>query len=239
MRRQISISSRSLNAEGAARSRLSRWRITSATLRAGRSDVPLKITSSMPPPRIWRAELSPMHQRRPSRRLDLPQPLGPTMPVKPFWISNSVASTKDLNPASRSFVKWTTGLVLSSVALRQLLDQRLQHFLEFLDRAVAGDARVADDEMGRALDAVLLDALAPAVGHGAQHLLVLQARVELLLAHAGEAAIGGDVVEELLAGVGLGPLLLILHQEIDHGEVAVGAEAARHDRGDARPGFAR
>src|SRR5262245_7668399 len=168
MRRQISISSSSLNAAGAVRSLLSRWRITSATLRAGRSDVPLKITSSMPPPRIWRAELSPMHQRRPSSRLDFPQPLGPTMPVKPFWISNSVASTKDLKPARRSLVKWTTAAFcpqFASLLLRQLLDQRLQHLLEFLDRPVAGDARVTDHEVRRALEAVLLDAFLPALGH--------------------------------------------------------------------------
>src|SRR5689334_18592671 len=203
MRRQISISSSSLNAEGAVRSRFSRCRITSATLRAGRSDVPLKITSSMPPPRIWRAELSPMHQRRPSSRLDFPQPLGPTMPVKPFWISNSVASTKDLKPARRSFVNWTTAAFCPRLFLGQFLDERLQHLLEVLDRAVALDAGVADHEVRRAFETVLLDAFAPALGHRLQHLLVLHAGVELFPGHAGEATIGGDVVEQLLAGLGL------------------------------------
>src|SRR6185295_11404437 len=37
-----------------------------------------------------------------STRFDLPQPLGPTMPVMPGSIRNSVASTNDLNPATRS-----------------------------------------------------------------------------------------------------------------------------------------
>ncbi|ODN68029.1 hypothetical protein A6302_04344 [Methylobrevis pamukkalensis] len=44
-----------------------------------------------------------MTQRRASTRLDLPQPFGPTTPVRPGWIRNSVGSTKDLKPTIRSF----------------------------------------------------------------------------------------------------------------------------------------
>ncbi len=43
-----------------------------------------------------------MTQRRASTRLDLPQPFGPTTPVSPGSILNSVGSQKLLNPASRS-----------------------------------------------------------------------------------------------------------------------------------------
>ena len=104
MRRVISRSSLSLNCAVALRCALSKNTDTSAMLRAGRSRVPPKMTSSMSPPRICLAEVSPMTQRNASTRLDLPQPLGPTTPVKPGWTTNSVASTKDLNPDSRSFV---------------------------------------------------------------------------------------------------------------------------------------
>ena len=49
-------------------------------LRAGRVVLPLKMTSSISPPRIDLAEVSPMAQRSASTRFDLPQPFGPTMP---------------------------------------------------------------------------------------------------------------------------------------------------------------
>ena len=43
-------------------------------------------------------EFSPITQRSASTRFDLPQPLGPTMPVSPGSIRSSVGSTKDLKP---------------------------------------------------------------------------------------------------------------------------------------------
>src|ERR1700749_1530327 len=73
---------------------------TSAWFRPGRLAAPAKITSSMPPARIALAELAPITQRSASSRFDLPQPLGPTTPVTPGSIRNSVASTKDLKPES-------------------------------------------------------------------------------------------------------------------------------------------
>src|SRR3990167_8114997 len=87
-------------------------RVTSAWLRAGRAPAPLKITSSMLSARMALAELAPITQRRASRRFDLPQPLGPTMPVSPGSIRNSVGSTKDLNPERRSLWKCTEGVGL-------------------------------------------------------------------------------------------------------------------------------
>jgi chromosome segregation protein len=51
------------------------------------------------------AEVSPITQRSASTRFDLPQPLGPTMPVMPGSIGISVESTKDLKPTSLSLVK--------------------------------------------------------------------------------------------------------------------------------------
>src|SRR5215468_3969517 len=73
-------------------------RLTSALLRIGREPAPEKITSSMPAPRIEVGRFSPITQRNASSRLDLPQPLGPTTPVSPGSICNSVGSTKDLKP---------------------------------------------------------------------------------------------------------------------------------------------
>ena len=81
--------------------------MASATACDGRRAVPPKITSSMPPPRTWRGAVSPMTQRSASTRFDLPQPLGPTIPVRPGSMCSSVASTKDLKPATLSFVTCT------------------------------------------------------------------------------------------------------------------------------------
>ncbi len=47
-----------------------------------------------------------MTQRRASTRLDLPQPFGPTTPVRPRSMKNSVGSTKDLKPTRRSLLNF-------------------------------------------------------------------------------------------------------------------------------------
>ena len=73
---------------------------TSANSRAGRIAVPAKMTSSMPAPRIDLGELSPITQRIASSTFDLPQPFGPTTPVRPGSIRSSAGSTKLLNPES-------------------------------------------------------------------------------------------------------------------------------------------
>src|SRR6056297_3642179 len=93
------------------------WIDTSAKLRAGRDAAPAKITSSMPLPRIALGRFSPMTQRSASSRFDLPQPLGPTMPVSPSATTRSVGSTKLLKPVSLSLVKRKTGLLLHDSGL--------------------------------------------------------------------------------------------------------------------------
>ena len=70
-------------------------------LRDGRRLEPAKITSSMPEPRMFLYELSPITQRRASTRFDLPQPFGPTTPVSPGSILNSAESQKLLKPVRR------------------------------------------------------------------------------------------------------------------------------------------
>ena len=107
MRRITSSTGSAANWAGAVRSALSMVSCTSAWLREGRPPEPAKITSSMPPARIALAELAPITQRSASRRLDLPQPFGPTMPVSPGSMRNSVGSTKDLKPERRSRWKCT------------------------------------------------------------------------------------------------------------------------------------
>jgi hypothetical protein len=64
--------------------------------------VPEKITSSIPEPLILFAEFSPIHHLKDSTIFDLPQPLGPTIPVSPFSIKNVVFSEKDLKPVISS-----------------------------------------------------------------------------------------------------------------------------------------
>src|SRR5665213_3765107 len=88
-------------------------RVTSAWLREAREPEPEKITSSMPPARMALAELAPITQRKASKRFDLPQPFGPTTPVTPGSIRNSVGSTKDLKPERRSRWKCTGSLAAS------------------------------------------------------------------------------------------------------------------------------
>ena len=88
------------------RSALSTTSETSAVLRAGRLRLPWKITSSMPDARMFLYELSPITQRSASTRFDLPQPFGPTTPVSPGSMRNSVGSTKDLKPRTRRRVNF-------------------------------------------------------------------------------------------------------------------------------------
>ncbi len=80
--------------------------VTSATLRAGRPEVPEKITSSISLPRMEEGLVSPITQRMASNRFDLPQPLGPITAVRPGSMNSSVGSTKDLKPESLSRVNF-------------------------------------------------------------------------------------------------------------------------------------
>ena len=50
------------------------------------------------------ADVSPMHHLRDSTILDFPQPLGPTIPVRPSSITKVVFSANDLNPFNWIFL---------------------------------------------------------------------------------------------------------------------------------------
>src|SRR5690625_4241062 len=73
----------------------------------------------MPEPRIWVGRFSPMIQRSASRRLDFPQPFGPTTPVSPAEMTSSVGSTKDLNPFSLNRVNCTPASSFLHLTRRQ------------------------------------------------------------------------------------------------------------------------
>src|SRR3954465_14524751 len=75
-----------------------RVRMHSAIPSGLRVSEPLKMTSSMLPPRRLLALCSPSAQVIDSERLLLPQPLGPTMAVTPPAKRTSTGSTKDLKP---------------------------------------------------------------------------------------------------------------------------------------------
>ena len=70
-----------------------------------RAEEPLKITSAIDSPRKCLAEISPITQRTESMMLDLPQPFGPTTPVRLLGKVTVVGSTNDLKPAILSFVR--------------------------------------------------------------------------------------------------------------------------------------
>ena len=107
------------------RSELSRSMVTSAISHAGRSEVPLKITSSNSLPRICLGESSPITKRKASTRLDFPQPFGPTIPVSPFSIIISVGSTNDLKPFTLSLLNFIINYsdnILSMICLNSFID---------------------------------------------------------------------------------------------------------------------
>src|ERR1700729_2872735 len=93
-------------ADGAVRSELSIVITTSAWLRDGRLPEPAKITASISAARSDLCEVSPIAQRKASTRFDLPQPFGPTTPVRPGSITKSVGSTNDLKPWRRRRVSF-------------------------------------------------------------------------------------------------------------------------------------
>src|SRR5271165_2114158 len=72
------------------------------------------MTSSMPEARMFLNELSPITQRSASTRLDLPQPFGPTTPVRPGSILNSALSQKLLKPVRRKRSNIILSLVVAA-----------------------------------------------------------------------------------------------------------------------------
>ena len=88
----------SVNSMGSRPAELSMVRATSARPRAGRWEVPAKMTSSIALERTMLGAWAPSTQPMASTTLDLPLPLGPTTTVMPGSRSRRVASAKDLKP---------------------------------------------------------------------------------------------------------------------------------------------
>src|SRR5713101_9233297 len=160
-------------------------------LRAGRDVVPPKMTSSISPPRMRLAEFSPITQRSASTRFDLPQPFGPTMPVMPGSIASSVRSTEDLNPVRLSRVnckdRYRAGWMVWSLtnAASRLRRGRFERLEDLL--GPDPDYLLAVDEEGwRRFDAEFLFGGKPAGQDLVLQRIILQASLELLLAHAAK-----------------------------------------------------
>ena len=77
---------------------------------------PLKMTSAIESPRRVFAEPSPSTQRIASMMLDLPQPFGPTMPIRLLGNLMVVESTNDLKPASLILLRRNAGDELRGVS---------------------------------------------------------------------------------------------------------------------------
>src|SRR6202167_5759625 len=107
--------------------------VTSATLRAGRPELPAKMTSSTSLPRIEEGRVSPITQRMASNRLDLPQPFGPITAVRPGSTKSSVGSTKDLKPESLRRVNFNFYVLVSTrlVLLGEFFVQKLRKRVEW------------------------------------------------------------------------------------------------------------
>src|SRR5713226_4657442 len=241
MRRMISISGPAAKGSGISCPALSTSSATSARLRAGRVEVPPKMMSSISPPRMRFAEFSPITQRSASTRFDLPQPFGPTIPVMPGSIDNSVRSTKDLNPVRLSRVNckdryragWMgCGLTSAASRLRRGRFERLEDLFRS-----GPDHLLAIDEEGRCrFDAELLFGGETAGDDLVLQSVVLEAGPELLLAHAaklGEPAEAGHRVG------GDSPRLLLGEEHVDEAVEAFGRRAARDERRLERRGVER
>src|ERR1700734_222774 len=79
--------------------------VTDAMPEGLREDEPLKMTSIIASPRRLLADCSPRTHLMASTTLDLPQPLGPTMPVIGASKAISVRSANDLKPQSVSLAR--------------------------------------------------------------------------------------------------------------------------------------
>src|SRR5689334_12061336 len=229
--------SEALKPTGACRSALSRVIATSAKLRAGRVAVPEKMTSSMPEARMFLCELSPITQRSASSRLDLPQPFGPTTPVRPSSISISAGSTKDLNPVSRSRVNFMPRprsrhryAPRRGSRPNRASARRPDQLAELIDRMLAAELLAVDEEGRRRLHPIGVCSLVADRHDSLGEVLVLQALVEAVLADAGEL---GDL-GKLGAGVLAGPDFLLLEQHVDHREVFFRRGAAGQHEGGER-----
>src|SRR3984893_1638813 len=249
MRRTISTSSRSLKANGASRALLSSVSETSAMLRAGRSALPAKITSSISPPRSRLAEVSPITQRSASTRFDLPQPLGPTMPVRPGPTVSSIASTNDLKPTRRSrsicisYLCRRHSLARDGERIRaegspattasRLRRKVRQDFVELFGSRRAGELAAVDEECRRRIDIEFLRRNQALLDDPVFQRDVVEAGLKFVLAHAAELGEPGQRFPIILRRC---PLVLRCEEGVGKGVKAIRRRTARdHCGAQSRP----
>ena len=98
VRKSVRVRVTSVNSIGRRPAELSIVRATSARPRAGRLEVPAKMTSSIFCERTVEGACAPSTQPMASTTFDLPDPFGPTTTVTPGSSSSAVVSAKDLKP---------------------------------------------------------------------------------------------------------------------------------------------
>src|SRR5258705_1773040 len=210
--------------------------VTSALLRIAREPVPPKMTSSIPPPRIEVGRFSPITQRSASKRWDLPQPLGPTMPLSPGSIKSSVGSTKDLKPLSLRRVNFNVSFLLHPPSGRLLLHQRIEDFLQFVVGNFARMRSAVDDEGRRRIHIVFGLAFHTIRIDESKIFRIFGARLDFLARKTRETPLLCEPFEnilprELVVVVEiLDPVHLILEQEINEGKILIPRQTAG-DRG--------
>ena len=185
--------------------------VTSALLRIGRDPVPPKITSSIPAPRIEVGRFSPITQRIASSRLDLPQPFGPTIPLNPGSMNNSVGSTKDLKPLSRRRVNFNVWSLLRPPAGVSSLHKRIENLLQLIVGDFAGVRCPVDDEGRRRIHVELGLAFHPVTVDQRQVLGVVGAGFVLVRRKTGDTAHLGKTFEHVLNAPDVGATPLLPH----------------------------
>src|SRR5258708_8438713 len=202
---------------------------TSAMLRDGRPALPAKITSSISEPRIDVGLVSPITQRRASNRLDFPQPLGPTIAVKPRSIKSSVGSINDLNPESLSLVNlkrnappYACALFFREERIQRRFQRRPGHIAWLLGHAI-------DHQCRSSIDAVPLGSLLRDLVDSLCIRLIRHACIRLGLIHSrgerGDFYEPGVHVRRIVLRV---PVFLIPEEHVN--EVKIGIPSARAAR---------
>ena len=194
------------------------------------------MTSSMPEARRLLCELSPITQRSASTRFDLPQPFGPTTPVRPGSMRKSVDSTKDLKPTSRRRVSFMGRDPIAprpsggSGAPDSAPNERATDLVEFLNRKGPALHLAVDEERRRGIDVEVSWRRDPS-RHSRRHRSVWffkQASKDSCVNPACFTSF--DSAFDRL--VGECPVLLLREQQVDDGVVFVVAGAAReHESG--------
>src|SRR5712672_107645 len=172
--------------------------VTSALLRIGREPVPPNMTSSIPAPRIEVGRFSPITQRSASRRLDLPQPLGPTTPVRPGSMKSSVGSTKDLKPLSLRRVNFNVSFLLHPPSGPLLLHKRIEDLLKLVIRNLARMRDAVDDEGRCRIDVVFGLAFHPIPIDESKILRVVGAGLDLFARKSRETSLLSEPFENVL-----------------------------------------